>query len=336
MVIAHSPEEISSPDVFLSLKDLCVAPVYIKCEGLNICGSIKLRTATHILDHLENEGLVGPAGGQLVESSSGNLGVALSAICAARGYKFTCVTDPNSTLMSRRLIEAHGGEVIVVQKKDEKGSYLGTRLKFVKQLCRENPQLVWTNQYSSKQNWLAHYNGTAKDILSEFPNLDWLFVGAGTTGTLMGCLRYFKENSPRTKIVAVDAEGSVTFGHPAKTRHIPGLGTSVPPEICDQALVDRFSIVPEIETVNMCCRLARKGYCFGGSTGTVLAGIASWSDEISHEDKVVAISPDFGEKYVDSIYNPEWITDHFSQLAQPKQGSFRKKDAGLVSYCVES
>ena len=141
---------------------------------------------------------------------------------------------------------------------------------------------VWLNQYSNPGNWITHYQQTAPAIAKQFPDLAVLFVGSGTTGTLMGCARYFAENGAQVQIVAVDAVGSVTFappGEPARPRLIPGLGMGVRPPLLDAQYVDDVVLIDEPETVATCHRLAARGFLFGGSTGTVVAGALRWLKE---------------------------------------------------------
>ena len=97
---------------------------------------------------------------------------------------------------------------------------------------------MWLNQYENENNWQAHHRHTAPAIARQFPDLDVLFVGAGTTGTLMGCARWFREHRPSVRIVAVDVVGSVSFGGPSSTRMIPGLGMGVRPPLLDESYVD--------------------------------------------------------------------------------------------------
>jgi cysteine synthase len=119
-----------------------------------------------------------------------------------------------------------------------------------------------------------------------------LFVGAGTTGTLMGCARYLRGWHRPVRIVAVDSVGSVTFGGAPGCRLIPGLGTSIRPPLLDESYVDEVISVEEADTVRACHRLARRGFLFGGSTGTVVSGAMSWLDRHhAHELTAVAIAP---------------------------------------------
>jgi len=310
-----SPLEAIWGDVFLTINGIVPnLPVHVKAEGFNMAGSIKLKPAIQMIEDLERQRVLGP-GKRVVESSSGNLGVALSMVCAIKRYEFTCVSDPNISPHNRRLIEAYGGRVIIVDRRDENGGFLNTRIALIKQMMSADPNLIWINQYANESNKAAHARWTAPEILRAFPNLDVLFIGAGTTGTLMGCAEYFRRVAPRVKIVAVDSEGSVTFGYPPGKRYIPGLGTSRVPELADADLVDDIVMVPEVETVAMCRWLVRnQGWLVGGSTGTVLAGIRRWPGPFRANSTLVAISPDFGERYLDRIYDDDWVNAHFPQL----------------------
>lgn len=310
-----SPLELLLGDIFLCIEGIVPdLTVHLKAEGFNMAGSIKLKPAIHMIEDLERCGVLKP-GKQVIESSSGNLGVALSLVCAVKRYPFICVSDPNISPQNQRLIEAYGNQVIIVQKRDENDGFLNTRINLIKRMMGANPDLVWVNQYANLANKAAHERWTAPEILRAFPELDVLFVGAGTTGTLMGCAEHIRRAAPKVRLVAVDPEGSVTFGFPPGKRYIPGLGTSRAPEIADASVVDDIVMVPESETIAMCRWLVRdQGWLVGGSTGTVLAGIRRWSTHIRPGSTVVAISPDFGERYVDMIYNDEWVAARFPRL----------------------
>lgn len=303
---------------FFKIEGMVPCPVHLKCETFNVAGSIKIKPALEMITALETAGTLLP-GGRIVESSSGNLGIALSVIAAAKGYGFTCVTDPNVSSDAVRHMRALGASVIVVDQPDENGGYLATRLKLIAEMCRADKGLVWVNQYANSNNWGAHYRTTALEILAKFPRIDHLFIGTGTGGTLMGCARYFREHSPTTKITAVDAEGSVTFGGAGKSRKIPGLGTSRKPEIVDASVVNQILYVSEADTVKMCREIARAGLLAGGSTGTVLSGVRSCAATFSEDDVVVTIMPDLGNKYLDTIYDDAWLTKNGFIQDEPQQ-----------------
>ncbi|MCW7946884.1 cysteine synthase [Streptomyces hygroscopicus] len=310
MPVICAPEEFHADDVYVDLRSALSLPLYLKCEGFNFAGSIKLKAAAAMVADAERRGLL-TEDSVLVESSSGNLGVALSTIAAGKGYRFLCVTDTRCNLATRRLMESMGAQVHTVTEPDAQGGFLGARLEYVRRLCQFDDRYVWLNQYRNANNWGAHYNTTAPAIAAQFPDLDVLFVGAGTAGTLMGCARYFRDAGHPATVVAVDSVGSVAFGGAPAPRMIPGLGSGVRPHLLDMSYVDDVVHVPEPETVRTCHRLAAGGFLFGGSTGTVVAGATAWLAERGLKDEVtaVAISPDLGERYLDSIYQSTWVAD---------------------------
>ncbi|WP_412538153.1 2,3-diaminopropionate biosynthesis protein SbnA [Longispora sp. K20-0274] len=310
-MIYQSAHDIVFEDVFLELGGLVPdVRVLLKIEGLNPAGSIKLKPAVALVESLEAQGL--RPGGRLIESSSGNLGIALSAVCAAKGYELTIVTDPNATPAAVRTMKALGARVVVISERDANGGYLASRVDYIVDQIARDPDLLWPNQYANPANRAAHHERTARGIHREVPHADVLVIGVGTTGTLMGCLSYYREHSPGTRVVAVDAEGSMLFGGPSGKRHIPGLGASRIPEVfVDTGEFDKV-VVPETETVEMCRLIARRhGLLVGGSTGTVLAGVRRIAASLPVGSTVVAVSPDLGERYLDSVYCDTWVADRY-------------------------
>lgn len=318
-MLYRNAHELVLDSVFLDLEQFIPhVDLKLKIEGLNPAGSIKIKAAVGLIEDAERKGILQP-GGRVIESSSGNLGIALSSVCAARGYSFTCVVDPNTSKQSLGLMEAFGADVVLVTARDANGGYLQTRIDYIQERLSEDSELVWPNQYANPANPRAHYERTAASIVQQAAEQDWridhLFIGAGTTGTLMGCTDYFREHSPHTRIVAVDSLGSVTFGAAPGKRHIPGLGTSRRPEIFKDGRVDEAILIPEFEAVRMCRRLAaERGIALGGSTGSVLAAVERARDRIEPGSLVVAIAPDIGDRYLDTIYDDVWIYERFGRL----------------------
>jgi cysteine synthase A len=307
------PQGFNEDELYVDLRSIFGHSLFLKCEGFNFAGSIKLKAATEMVETAERDGVLTPES-IIVESSSGNLGVALSMLAASRGYRFVCVTDSRCNLSTRRLMEALGSQVHIITEPDPVSGFLGARINYVRALCAADDRYVWLNQYTNPGNSKAHYRTTAPAIARQFPDLDVLFVGAGTTGTLMGCARYFRKWHRPVLIVAVDAVGSVTFGGPPARRMIPGLGTSVRPPLLDESYVDDVTRVEETDTIRTCHRLARRGFLFGGSTGTVVSGAMDWlAQHDAHELTAVAIAPDLGERYLDTIYQTNWLEDLYGE-----------------------
>jgi cysteine synthase A len=311
-VLYRSANDLIPDDLFLEVNGLVGGiNLILKLEGLNPSGSIKLKTAISLLNDGEQRGLL-KCGGRVIESSSGNLGIALSSICAIRKYYFTCVVDPNTSRHSIVLMRAFGATVAEVRERDINGGFLQTRIDFIRRRLEADEQLFWPNQHANPANPQAHYDRTAVAVMREIPDLGYLFIGAGTTGTLMGCARYVREHAPHTRIFAVDTVGSVTFGYPPGPRYIPGLGTSRRPEILQSELVDEVVMVPEADAVRMCRRVAMEhGIAVGASTGSVLAAVVRSRPDLPEGATVVAISPDSGERYLDTVYDDDWVRAQF-------------------------
>jgi len=307
--VVSVPQDFNEEELFVDLRPILGHPLFLKCEGFNFAGSIKLKAATAMVRAAERDGVLTPRS-VLIESSSGNLAVALSVIAASAGYGFLCVTDSRCNLSARRLMEALGSQVHVITKPKPGGDFLGARIDHVRALCAADDRYVWLNQYANPENWRAHCRTTAPAIAAAFPRLDVLFVGAGTTGTLMGCARYFRAWRRRVRVVAVDSVGSAVFGGTPGRRMIPGLGASVRPPLLDESYVDDVVRVDEADAVRVCHRLARSGFLFGGSTGSVVSGAMDW---LSRRDTrgltAVAIAPDLGERYLDTVYQSNWLHD---------------------------
>ncbi len=319
-MLARTADALVLDDVFVELPGFVVgSQVALKIEGFNAAGSIKLKTALGLIADAERRmGL--KRGGHVVESSSGNLGVALGMVCAVRGYRFTCVTDPNASSSHLAIMHRLGVQVVVVKQRDARGGYLGERLKYIAERLREDPTLIWTNQYANTANSDAHYERTAAAILREFTRVDFLFVGAGTTGTLMGCVRRFRQDSPSTRIVAVDAVGSVTFGCGAGPRRIPGIGASQRPSLFNPAGIDSLMLIDERDAIHTCRTLAANhGLLVGGSTGSVLAAVRRHAPQIPLGSTVIAISPDLGDRYIDMIYDDQWVLSNYGHLPQESE-----------------
>ncbi|MBA2948006.1 2,3-diaminopropionate biosynthesis protein SbnA [Streptomyces himalayensis] len=315
MPVISAPHAFNESQLYVDLEPIFGQSLYLKCEGFNFAGSIKLKAATEMVETAEREGVLKPES-ILVESSSGNLGVALSMIAASKGYRFLCVTDSRCNLSTRLLMEALGSQVHVIADLDANGGFLGARIDYVRALCDSDDRYVWLSQYTNPGNWKAHYRKTAPEIAQRFPKLDVLFVGAGTTGTLMGCARYFRQWHRPVRVIAVDSVGSVIFGGAPGRRMIPGLGMSMRPPLLDESYVDEVIRVEETETIRACHRLARRGFLFGGSTGTVVSGAMRWLAEHDTRDlTAVAIAPDLGERYLDTIYQTNWLQDLYGEDA---------------------
>jgi N-(2-amino-2-carboxyethyl)-L-glutamate synthase len=262
-MIIESPLDLIFRDLFYRLRNFAgTHDVFLKLEGFNVTGSIKIKTAIGLVEDLERRGIAKANETVIVESSSGNLGIALSLICAIKGYKFICVTDPNANQANVRGMELYGTQVVLVQDRDAAGGYLGSRLKKIEQIVQSVPNAVWLNQYANLANKNVHAEQTANEIAREFTKVDWVFVGTGTTGTIGGVSERLRQVFPSIRVIAVEPFGSVTFGGEAGKRHIPGIGTSVRPKLADLTNPDRVVAISEARTVETVSRLSEIITCW--------------------------------------------------------------------------
>ena len=290
-------------------------PVFLKLEGFNFSGSIKLKPARYMIEQLESRNLIQPGKNTIIESSSGNLAKALALVCLIKGYAFKAVLDVNVAPDVVGWLKAYGADFVIIDKRDANGGYLNSRIEYIKEAIGIDSSLVWLNQYANTDNPDSHFNTTAREIIEQFPDPDYIFVGTGTTGTIAGIAKYFKLYHPRTKLIGVDAVGSVTFGSKASKRFIPGIGTSRRPEISpaiDDSAIDDVVWVDEQIGIQMCHRLLKQyGLFCGGSTGSVIAGVLSYADRFHADDTIIALSPDNGDKYLNTIYSMDWVNNTY-------------------------
>ena len=290
------------------LSTLTGIDVYGKLEMANPGGSIKDRTSLSILNEGIKNGTITPDT-TLIESSSGNMAIGLAQVCSYYSIPLVIVVDPKANKHTLKILKAYGVKVDIVEKPSTNGGYLGARLKRVKQLLEKIPKAVWTNQYGNRANPLAHHQ-TMAEIAHDLPDADYIFAATSTCGTLMGCAAYIKAENLSTKLVAVDALGSVIFGNKPKDRFIPGHGAGLPSQFLDRKTIEEVVHVSDMECVTGCKKLlSTESILAGGSSGAVVSAFLKRAATIPSDQKVVLILCDRGERYLDTIYNEEWVTN---------------------------
>ncbi len=298
----------NTPLVSMKLENFPNIQLYIKLESYNPTGSVKDRAASYILNRLIKCNLI-DKNTTIIESSSGNFGVALAAFCKYYGLKFIAVIDPHISPMNEMLIKSYGASTVKVSQPDDFGGYLLSRIKKVKELLTENDNSYWVNQYENPLNAQAYYQSLGKEICYQIEEIDYIFLGVSSGGTIAGVSQKVKENFPNVKVVAVDVEGSAIFGNEGKKRCIPGIGSSMIPKILDEAFIDDRIIVNEVCTIKACYELLESHtYFVGGSSGSVFSGIKQYFEGLKIEKplNVVTIFADRGERYYNTIYNTDW------------------------------
>ncbi len=289
--------------------------VHLKLEGFNSTCSMKDRTAFALIQALESRyGIQREA--TIIESTSGNLGVALARLCQMKGYRFIAVIDPKTTAENVARMQAFGAQVLMVRQADQTGGYLLTRLACIKQLLRKHPDYYWTDQYANPANPLAHYRSTGPEIYRQMQQqVDAIFVPVSTGGTLAGIGKFFREVSPSTRIIGVDAYGSVIFGTQPSPRKLTGIGSSQTSSFLQKDLYDEAMLV-EDERAFAFCRLlyTSLGIFVGGSSGAVLAACASYLARHPEKQRIVCVCADHGEHYRSTIFNEGWLQEQGIEL----------------------
>lgn len=284
--------------------------LYLKLEACNPGGSIKEKNAIFLIREAEDKGWLKP-GGTIVESSSGNFGIGLAMVGAARGYRVIIVVDAKSAPPMRRMLAAYGAELVDVplSSADKNGSMQVARMNRARELAEQIPGAWYPCQHLNPSNSLGHYLYTAREIEEAFQGApDAIVVGISTAGQLAGLVRYFGERHPQTRFIGVDVAGSVVLGTPAHPYKMTGLGLSfVPPNFNKESLDAAYSIHDEL-AFSVCHKLAKKeGLLLGGSTGAIVAAGLNYAARESRPQKILMINPDRGDRYLETIYNSEWL-----------------------------
>jgi N-(2-amino-2-carboxyethyl)-L-glutamate synthase len=282
--------------------------VGLKLESYNPGGSIKYRTAQGLVADLQRAGRLRP-GVTLIESTSGNLGVALALLSGEYDYRFTAVTDPKTdpTVLDR--IRSLGAQVISVTEPDKAGGYLLTRLAAVRDFLAAQPDAIWPNQYENPSNPTVHYRQTAPEMYRQCPELDTVFVAASTGGTLAGIGRFLKGADPSVRVVGVDMHGSAVFSLPAGKRLVTGIGSSRPSSFLEPGCYDDIVLVDDLAAIATCHRLRNElGLSLGGSSGAAIAACSRYLAANEDVTRAVCICPDGASNYLNSLYSQEWLT----------------------------
>jgi [CysO sulfur-carrier protein]-thiocarboxylate-dependent cysteine synthase len=275
------PRLSPSPDVRL----------WAKLEDQNPTGSIKDRPALRMVEQAEKDGLLRP-GCTILEPTSGNTGISLAMAAKLRGYRLVCVMPENTSVERKQLLSMWGAEI--VSSPAAGGSNEAVRV--AKRLAEEHPDWVMLYQYGNPANALAHFEGTGPEILEDLPSVTHFVAGLGTTGTLMGVGRFFREHKPDVRTVAAEPRyGELVYG-------LRNLDEGFVPELYDETLIDaRFSVGPRDAVRRVRELLELEGIFAGISTGAILhaaLGQAAKSQKAGERADIVFVVCDGGWKYL--------------------------------------
>ena len=276
----------------------CKADILAKLEYQNPGGSVKDRVAIRMIDEAEKAGIL-HKGDVIIEPTSGNTGIGLACVAAARGYHLIITMPETMSVDRRRLLSAYGAELVLTPaSKGVKGS-----IRKANELAEQLHAFV-PSQFSNPYNPKSHYETTGPEIWADTDGkIDVFVAGVGTGGTISGTGRYLKEKNPNIQIVAVEPAGSPVLSDGIPGRHkIQGIGAGFIPETLDMEIYDEILTVTDDDAYQACRELARReGVLCGISSGAALSAAKELAVKPAYQGKtIVALFPDGGERYLSS------------------------------------
>ncbi len=292
--------ELTNVEKTLNLK----AKILAKLEYFNPAGSVKDRVAKAVLDDAEERGLIND-GTVIIEPTSGNTGIGLASVAAARGYKLIIVMPDTMSVERRKLMKAYGAELIL---SDGKLGMKGAIAK-AEELHAEIKNSFIAGQFTNPANPRAHYLTTGREIWEDCGgNVDIFVAGVGTGGTVSGSGRFLKEQNPNIKVVAVEPVNSAVLSGKAAGKHgLQGIGAGFIPDTLDTKIYDEVATVTEEEAYRF-ARLTgtKEGVLVGISSGAALCAAVREAEKEENAGKsIVVICPDGGDRYLSTTLYEE-------------------------------
>jgi cysteine synthase len=272
-----------------------MAEVWVKLEGMNPGGSIKDRTALAMIVDAETRGALVP-GQTIVEPTSGNTGVGLAQVAAARGYPLKLCLPSSMSMERKRTLQAYGAELILTDPELRMIAAIAEAERI-----RDETDAFMPNQFANPANPRMHYETTGPELWRELKGrVDAFVYGSGTGGTISGVGRFLKEQSPDVLIVAVEpARSAVLSGEERGQHKFQGMGPGFVPPNLDRSVIDRVQKAWEEEAFPMARRLAREeGLFVGMSSGAIVWAAVELARELGPERRVACIAPDSAGRYL--------------------------------------
>ena len=273
------------------------ARIFAKVEFFNPAGSVKDRIAKAMLDDMEASGKIGK-GSVIIEPTSGNTGIGLSSVAAARGYRTIIVMPETMSFERRKLMKAYGAELVLTKGSEGmKGA-----VNKAEELLKEIPDSVIPGQFVNPSNPRIHFETTGPEIYKDLDGkVDVLVAGVGTGGTISGIGKFLKSKNPKTEVVAVEPARSPLLSEGKAGPHgIQGIGANFVPDVLDREVYDRIIKVSDDDAYNGGRLIGRKeGILVGISSGAALSAAIELAKDPAYAGKnIVAIMPDTGERYL--------------------------------------
>ncbi len=269
--------------------------IYAKVESFNPMHSVKDRVALFMVEDAERKGLLSE-GTYIVEPTSGNTGIGLAMVCAAKGYRLVITMPESMSIERRNLLKALGAELVLTPAAEG----MPGAIRRAADIVSSDPKAYMPQQFENPANPQAHYETTALEILEDLPDLDALVATVGTGGTISGIGKMLKERKDRVKVIGVEPSASPVLSGGRPGQHgIQGIGAGFVPKIYQAGVVDRIIGVEDIDAARCARELAvREGIFCGISSGAAISAALKVAKELGPGRKVVAVLPDTGERYL--------------------------------------
>ncbi|CAO5234635.1 cysteine synthase A [Frankia sp. AgKG'84/4] len=273
------------------------AQVVAKLESFNPAHSVKDRLGLALIDAAERAGVLGPDT-VIVEPTSGNTGIALAMVCAARGYRCVLTMPETMSVERRMLLRAYGAQLVLTPGPEGMGGAIAK----AEELAKTNPHYFMPQQFENPANAAIHRASTAEEIWADTDGqIDILVAGVGTGGTITGVAEVIKQRRPSARFVAVEPAASPVLSGGAKGPHpIQGIGAGFVPKVLDTAIIDEIVQVEAEDALVLARRLAREeGLLVGISSGAAVVAALRVAARPENTGKlIVVVLPDFGERYL--------------------------------------
>ncbi|CAK9303891.1 unnamed protein product [Gordionus sp. m RMFG-2023] len=308
-----------SKNILVNIECNLDSEIFAKCEFFNAGGSVKDRIGRRMIEDAEENGTLIPGVSIIIEPTSGNTGIGLALGAAVKGYRCIIVMPEKMSNEKVAVLKALGAEIVrtpTAASWDSPESHIGV----AKRLCKEIPNAIILDQYNNPSNPLAHYEGTAQEIIEQCEGkLDMIVIGAGTGGTIAGVAKKIKEVLPNCKVIGVDPKGSILALPESLNKcdssyyEVEGIGYDFIPNVLDRSLVDKWYKSEDKPSFIMARKLIREeGLLCGGSCGSAMYCAIQAAKDFSFDKphhRIVVILPDSLRNYITKFLDDNWMIE---------------------------